>query len=212
MGGVQSVRPVRRVDGQHHAIVALLEAGDPVAPAQVDGGKLADAIDQIGLCIILLQIDEGWPLVTFLGQEIELVKLRIAMEDAADAPDHALVDHALADDLVGRTGFCIHPWETVKTIPKVGGTKDIKLERIRELAPTHAIVNIDENRREDADALALALDIDTSIVEPEPDGTWRTVTVIRYRFGSRPLAAASASTLVPARAAIAVSVSPAWTT
>jgi ABC-type Fe3+-hydroxamate transport system substrate-binding protein len=63
-------------------------------------------------------------------------------------------DLGLAEDLVGRTGFCIHPWETVKKIPKVGGTKDIKLERIRELAPTHAIVNVDENRREDADALA----------------------------------------------------------
>jgi ABC-type Fe3+-hydroxamate transport system substrate-binding protein len=63
-------------------------------------------------------------------------------------------DLGLADELVGRTGFCIHPWATVKTVPKVGGTKDIKLERIRELAPTHAIVNVDENRREDADALA----------------------------------------------------------
>jgi ABC-type Fe3+-hydroxamate transport system substrate-binding protein len=63
-------------------------------------------------------------------------------------------DLGLADDLVGRTGFCIHPWETVRKIPKVGGTKDIKLERIRELGPTHAIVNVDENRREDADALA----------------------------------------------------------
>jgi ABC-type Fe3+-hydroxamate transport system substrate-binding protein len=63
-------------------------------------------------------------------------------------------DLGLAEDLVGRTGFCIHPWETVRKIPKVGGTKDLKLERIRELAPTHVIVNVDENRREDADALA----------------------------------------------------------
>jgi ABC-type Fe3+-hydroxamate transport system substrate-binding protein len=60
----------------------------------------------------------------------------------------------LADQLVGRTGFCIHPWETVRTIPKLGGTKDVKLDRIRELAPTHAILNIDENRRELADELA----------------------------------------------------------
>jgi ABC-type Fe3+-citrate transport system substrate-binding protein len=63
-------------------------------------------------------------------------------------------DLGLADELVGRTGFCIHPWERVKRIPKVGGTKNLKLERIRELAPTHAIVNVDENRREDVDALA----------------------------------------------------------
>jgi ABC-type Fe3+-hydroxamate transport system substrate-binding protein len=64
-----------------------------------------------------------------------------------------LCNLGLAPQLVGRTGFCIHPWETVRTIPKVGGTKDVKLDRIRELAPTHVIVNIDENRRETADAL-----------------------------------------------------------
>ena len=50
-------------------------------------------------------------------------------------------------ELVGRTGFCIHPWETVRTIPKVGGTKDVKMDRVRELAPTHVVVNVDENRQ-----------------------------------------------------------------
>ena len=50
--------------------------------------------------------------------------------------------------LVGRTGFCIHPRETVRTIPKVGGTKDVNVDRIRKLAPTHVVVNIDENRVE----------------------------------------------------------------
>jgi hypothetical protein len=65
-----------------------------------------------------------------------------------------LCDLGLSGQLVGRTGFCIHPWETVRTIPKVGGTKDLKFDRIRELEPTHVIVNVDENRKEDADALA----------------------------------------------------------
>ncbi len=60
----------------------------------------------------------------------------------------------LADQIVGRTGFCIHPWEIVRAIPKVGGTKDVKLDRVRELAPTHAILNIDENLREAAEELA----------------------------------------------------------
>jgi len=60
----------------------------------------------------------------------------------------------LADQLVGRTGFCIHPKETLKSVPKVGGTKSVNLKKIRELAPTHVIVNVDENRKETADALA----------------------------------------------------------
>ncbi len=55
---------------------------------------------------------------------------------------------------MGRTGFCIHPKETLKAIPKVGGTKSVNLKKIRALAPTHVIVNVDENRKETADALA----------------------------------------------------------
>jgi ABC-type Fe3+-hydroxamate transport system substrate-binding protein len=65
-----------------------------------------------------------------------------------------LFDLGLGAQVVGRTGFCIHPWEQVRTVTKVGGTKDLKFDTIRELRPTHVIVNIDENRREDAEALA----------------------------------------------------------
>jgi len=60
----------------------------------------------------------------------------------------------LADQLVGRTGFCIHPKDLVRKIPKVGGTKSVNLEKVRALAPTHVIVNVDENKKETADALA----------------------------------------------------------
>ena len=62
-------------------------------------------------------------------------------------------DLGLADQLVGRTGFCIHPWQTVRRVPKVGGTKDVRLDRVRALRPTHAIVNVDENTLQTADAL-----------------------------------------------------------
>ncbi len=56
-----------------------------------------------------------------------------------------LIGLGLRDRLVGRTGFCIHPREAVRDIPKVGGTKDVKIERVRALRPSHVIVNIDEN-------------------------------------------------------------------
>jgi ABC-type Fe3+-hydroxamate transport system substrate-binding protein len=60
----------------------------------------------------------------------------------------------LAGRLVGRTGFCIHPRQELRAVPKVGGTKSVNLKKIRALAPTHVIVNVDENRKETADALA----------------------------------------------------------
>jgi len=65
-----------------------------------------------------------------------------------------LCDLGLAGALVGRTGFCIHPAATVRGIAKVGGTKDVNIEKIRKLAPTHLVVNIDENQQPTVDALA----------------------------------------------------------
>lgn len=65
-----------------------------------------------------------------------------------------LFDLGLDAQIVGRTGFCIHPRDKVKGVPKVGGTKDVNLSRVRELAPTHLIVNVDENEKPVVDKLA----------------------------------------------------------
>ncbi len=65
-----------------------------------------------------------------------------------------ICDLGLAEQLVGRSGFCVHPGETVKRIPKVGGTKDVDLAKVRALAPTHVLLNIDENEKPAAAALA----------------------------------------------------------
>jgi ABC-type Fe3+-hydroxamate transport system substrate-binding protein len=65
-----------------------------------------------------------------------------------------LCDLGLAAQVVGRTGFCIHPAATVKKIAKVGGTKDVNIDKIRRLAPTHLVVNIDENEKPTVEALA----------------------------------------------------------
>ncbi len=65
-----------------------------------------------------------------------------------------LFELGAGDRLVGRTGFCIHPRDRIKTVPKVGGTKSVDIEAIRALAPTHVIVNIDENEKPTVDQLA----------------------------------------------------------
>ena len=65
-----------------------------------------------------------------------------------------LCDLGLARYVVGRTGFCIHPAACVKQIAKIGGTKDVNIKKIRQLAPTHLLVNIDENEKPTVDQLA----------------------------------------------------------
>ena len=63
-------------------------------------------------------------------------------------------DLGLAAKLVGRTGFCVHPQQIVRGIPKVGGTKTVDIDKVRALRPTHVILNIDENEKPLAETLA----------------------------------------------------------
>jgi ABC-type Fe3+-hydroxamate transport system substrate-binding protein len=65
-----------------------------------------------------------------------------------------LCELGLGGALVGRTGFCIHPRDLLRNVPKVGGTKDVDVERIRAIAPTHLVVNVDENEKPTVDRLA----------------------------------------------------------
>jgi ABC-type Fe3+-hydroxamate transport system substrate-binding protein len=58
----------------------------------------------------------------------------------------------LGPHVVARTGFCIHPRESVRAVPKIGGTKDFDLDLLARARPTHLVVNVDENRREQVDA------------------------------------------------------------
>ena len=64
-----------------------------------------------------------------------------------------LFDLNLGDRVVARTQFCVHPEGKVDALPSVGGTKKIKMERLRALEPTHVILNVDENTKELAESL-----------------------------------------------------------
>jgi ABC-type Fe3+-hydroxamate transport system substrate-binding protein len=60
----------------------------------------------------------------------------------------------LDEHVVGRTGFCVHPRDKVRAVPKVGGTKSVDVERIRALSPTHLVVNVDENEKPTVEEIA----------------------------------------------------------
>jgi len=64
-----------------------------------------------------------------------------------------LVRLGLGPWLVARTGFCIHPAQAVREVSKVGGTKDVNMAKLQRLAPTHVLVNVDENRLDTVQAL-----------------------------------------------------------
>ena len=60
-----------------------------------------------------------------------------------------LVTIGLEKNIVGITKFCIHPSHIKQKSLVVGGTKNIRIEKIKELNPDLIIANKEENTKED---------------------------------------------------------------
>jgi ABC-type Fe3+-hydroxamate transport system substrate-binding protein len=65
-----------------------------------------------------------------------------------------LYDLGLREEVAGITKFCIHPEEWFKNKPRIGGTKQLKMDIIHSLQPDLIIANKEENGKEQVDELA----------------------------------------------------------
>lgn len=64
-----------------------------------------------------------------------------------------LYDLGLEDEVVGITKFCIHPKVWFQNKTRIGGTKNLNIERIQSLYPDLIIANKEENTKKDIEAL-----------------------------------------------------------
>ncbi|WP_316807230.1 helical backbone metal receptor [Pedobacter agri] len=65
-----------------------------------------------------------------------------------------LFDLGLDQEIVGLTKFCIHPIEKFAARTKVGGTKKLNIDLIKDLKPDLIIGNKEENTQSDIEELA----------------------------------------------------------
>ncbi|WOB08431.1 helical backbone metal receptor [Piscinibacter gummiphilus] len=97
-----------------------------------------------------------------------------------------VVELGLESHLVARTGFCIHPAPQLREVPKVGGTKDVNLAKLRQLAPTHVLVNVDENRADIVPALQ-AMGAEVVVTQPNgPEDNLSLIDQLVQAFGHLP--------------------------
>jgi ABC-type Fe3+-hydroxamate transport system substrate-binding protein len=61
---------------------------------------------------------------------------------------HLLSDLGLQEQIAGCTKFCVQPPDLHRSAILCGGTKDPDLMKIRDLSPTHILVNEEENKPE----------------------------------------------------------------
>jgi ABC-type Fe3+-hydroxamate transport system substrate-binding protein len=101
--------------------------------------------DQMGRTIVL----ERPPvrIVSLVPSQTELL-YTLGLDDFAPpgSPVNARV--------VGLTKFCVHPPAWFRSKPRIGGTKDIDLEKIDALQPDLIIANKEENERTQIETLA----------------------------------------------------------
>lgn len=64
-----------------------------------------------------------------------------------------LFDMGLEDSIAGITKFCVHPFHLKSTKKIVGGTKKVKIDKIKELQPDIIIANKEENTLEIVESL-----------------------------------------------------------
>lgn len=89
-----------------------------------------------------------------LNREIKLAeKSELKIVSIVPSQTEFLFDIGLADQIVGITKFCIHPKKYFKSTTKVGGTKTLDIQKIRDLQPDIIIANKEENEKSQIEEL-----------------------------------------------------------
>lgn len=88
-----------------------------------------------------------------LNREVCLPAVPKRMISVVPSQTELLLYLGLDAELVGITKFCIHPKQKVKSITKVGGTKQLNIPLIKSLQPDLIIANKEENERSQVEEL-----------------------------------------------------------
>ncbi len=88
-----------------------------------------------------------------LGKKIPFPTAPLRIVSLVPSQTELLYDLGLDKEVVGITKFCIHPEEWFRTKTRVGGTKQVNIEKIRSLSPNLVIANKEENTPEDIFAI-----------------------------------------------------------
>ncbi|HNT81129.1 MAG TPA: helical backbone metal receptor, partial [Bacteroidia bacterium] len=88
-----------------------------------------------------------------LGNSVTLLKVPERIVSLVPSQTEYLDFLGLKDAIVGITKFCIHPPQLLKSKIVVGGTKNLKIEKIKQLNPDLILANKEENTKEDIENL-----------------------------------------------------------
>lgn len=89
-----------------------------------------------------------------MGRQVEMNFPPQRIVSLVPSQTELLCDLGLTDEVIGITKFCVHPQEWFNNKTRVGGTKQLAIEKIASLQPDLIIANKEENTQEQIEALA----------------------------------------------------------
>lgn len=89
-----------------------------------------------------------------MGRSVELAKPAQRIVSLVPSQTEFLYHLGLTDEVVGLTKFCIHPDSWWKTKTRVGGTKNAKYQRVKDLCPDIILGNKEENDQKNIQELS----------------------------------------------------------
>ncbi len=87
------------------------------------------------------------------GKEVYLEHRPRRLISLVPSQTELLADLGLDREVVGITRFCVHPSDWKKRKAIVGGTKQVRIEKVQALCPDLVLANKEENTREDVEQI-----------------------------------------------------------
>lgn len=94
--------------------------------------------------------------VDALGRSVELPDVPRRIVSLVPSITETLFAFGAGEAVAGVTKFCVEPAEAVAAKAKVGGTKNVDIQRTLALQPDLVIANMEENERRDIEQLTAA--------------------------------------------------------
>lgn len=104
-----------------------------------------------------------------VGRNFQLDKIPRSIVSLVPSQTELLADMGLQTAIAGLTRFCEFPSGLKKSVPIVGGTKNVDTNKIKHLAPDIILCNKEENTREMVDELEKIAPVHVSCVKSIED-------------------------------------------
>ncbi len=104
------------------------------------------------------------------GREVSINTSPRRIVSLVPSQTELLYELGLDEEVVGITKFCVHPNEWFRNKKRVGGTKTVHIDIVKELQPDLIIANKEENTREQIEELVKLFPVWVSNIQTVEEG------------------------------------------